>query len=128
MLWMKKNAYEDSTIKTTAKILRHLQRNCNTADPEAVKLFIANKTCGNGRKQNCVEAYDKYIKSEGLTWEQPFYKRYDKKRRAPKEKLVDLRMLNVYYHILYIGFFINFRADLSICLVGKLSKKADMFS
>ena len=35
MLWMKKNAYEDSTIKKVAKLLRHLRRNCNTTDQEA---------------------------------------------------------------------------------------------
>ncbi len=89
MLWMKRNAYEETTIKKVAKLLRHLKRNCNTADPEAVKLFIANKKCGNGHKENLVEAYALYMKSEGLTWEQPFYERYDKKRRAPKEELID---------------------------------------
>jgi hypothetical protein len=89
MLWMKKNAYEDSTIKKTAKILRHLQKNCNTIDSEEVKLYIANKSCSNGRKQNLVEAYDKYIKSENLQWEAPFYVRYDKKRKAPREENIN---------------------------------------
>jgi len=89
MLWMKRNAYEESTIRKLAKLLRHLKRDCNTADPEAVKLFIAEKTCENGHKENLVEAYAIYMRSEGLTWEQPFYERYDKKRRAPKEELVD---------------------------------------
>jgi len=42
---MKKNAYEDSTVKKTAKILRHLKRNCNTSDPEDVKLYVSKKTC-----------------------------------------------------------------------------------
>lgn len=89
MLWMKRNAYEESTIKKTAKLLRHLQRNCNTKEPEEVKLYIANKTCGNGHKENLVEAYACFINSIGATWVQPFYQRYDKKRRAPKEELVD---------------------------------------
>jgi integrase len=89
MLWMKKNAYEDSTIKKTAKILRHLLRNCNTADPEEVKLYVANKQCSNARKENLIEAYDKHIKANGLQWEKPFYQRYDKKRKAPREELVN---------------------------------------
>lgn len=89
ILWMKKNAYQESTIKKTAKILRHLQRHCNTADPEEVKLFIASKQCSNARKQNLVEAYDKHIKSENLQWKAPFYIRYDKKRKAPREELVN---------------------------------------
>jgi hypothetical protein len=33
MLWIKKNAYEETTIKETAKRLRHLIANCNTTDP-----------------------------------------------------------------------------------------------
>jgi hypothetical protein len=94
MLWMKRNAYEESTIKKVAKLLRHLKRNCTTADPEAVKLFIANKTCGNGHKENLVEAYDLYMQSEGLTWKKPFYQRYDKKREGPNEKLVDFLINN----------------------------------
>jgi integrase len=94
MLWMKRNAYEESTIKKTAKLLRHLKRNCNIADPEDVKLFVGNKTCGNGHKENLIEAYDLYIKSEGLTWNKPFYQRYDKKRKAPNEKLVDFLINN----------------------------------
>jgi integrase len=94
MLWMKKNAYEDSTIKKVAKLLRHLKRNCNTADPEVVKLFIANKACGNGHKENLGEAYDLRMQSEGLTWDKPFYQRYDKKRKAPNEKLVDFLINN----------------------------------
>jgi integrase len=93
MLWMKRNAYEESTIKKVAKLLRHLQRNANTAEPEEVKMYIAKKKCSNGHKENLVEAYAIYIRSEGLTWNQPFYQRYDKKRRAPKEELLDF-MIN----------------------------------
>jgi hypothetical protein len=86
---MKRNAYEKSTIKKVAKLLRDLKKSCNTKQPEEVKLYIAEKTCGNGHKQNLIEAYAIFIRSKGLTWKQPFYHRYDKKRRAPKEELVD---------------------------------------
>jgi len=88
MLWMKTNAYEPTTIKRVAKELRHLENNCNTNSPKEVKLFIANKTCSNARKENLTESYSMAIKSLGLTWNKPFYKRHDKKRRAPKEELV----------------------------------------
>lgn len=89
MLWMMKNAYEQSTIKRVGKELRHLDRNCNTNNPEEVKLYIAKKTCSNARKENLIESYAVVIKSLNLTWNQPFYERYDKKRKAPKEELVD---------------------------------------
>jgi integrase len=89
MLWMMKNAYEQSTIKKTAKLLRHLERNCNTSNPEEVKLYVAKKTCSNAHKENLIEAYAIVIKSLSLTWNQPFYQRYDKKRKAPKEEHID---------------------------------------
>jgi hypothetical protein len=56
LLYMKREAYADSTIKEVGRRLRRLQRNCNLHDPENVKTFIANKTCGNGYKQALIEA------------------------------------------------------------------------
>jgi integrase len=93
MLWMKNNAYEPTTIKRVGKELRHLQRNCNISQPEAVKTYVASKQCSNARKENLIESYAIVIKSLKLTWNQPFYERYDKKRRAPKEQLIDF-MIN----------------------------------
>jgi hypothetical protein len=48
---MKRNAYEDSTIKKTAKRLRHLKKNCLLADPEGVKIFVAIKKCSSAFKE-----------------------------------------------------------------------------
>ena len=67
MIWMMKNAYEQTTIKRIAKELRHLERNCNTSSPKEVKLFIANKICSNARKENLIESYNIAIKSLGLS-------------------------------------------------------------
>jgi integrase len=89
MLWMQKNAYESSTIAKVAKLLRYLQKNCNTAEPEEVKMYVSKKTCSNAYKENLIEAYSCYMKSENQEWTKPFYSRYDKKRRAPKEELID---------------------------------------
>jgi len=86
---MQRNAYEESTIRKVAKLLRHLKKNCNTADPEAVKLYVSKKKCGNGHKENLIEAYAIFMRSINQEWNQPFYQRYDKKRRAPKEELLD---------------------------------------
>ena len=84
MLWMENNAYEPTTIRRVVEELIHLERNCNTAKPEEVKLYIANKDLSNAREENLIESYNMEIKSLGLTWNKPFYKRKDKKRRAPK--------------------------------------------
>ena len=89
MLWMKRNAYQESTIAKVAKLLRHLQRNCNTAKPEELKLYVSKKNCSDAHKENLIEAYACYMKSINKKWEQPFYQRYSKKRKAPKEPLID---------------------------------------
>jgi integrase len=89
MLWMQRNAYEASTIAKVAKLLRHLQKYCNTSEPEEVKMYVSKKHCSNAYKENLIEAYSCYMKSENRNWDKPFYARYEKKRRAPKEELVD---------------------------------------
>jgi integrase len=88
IIWMKKEAYEPTTIRRAVKELKHLERNCNTDKPEEVKLYVVNKDVSNARKENLIESYNITIKSLGLTWNKPFDKRKDKKRRAPKEELV----------------------------------------
>ena len=90
MLWMKKEAYEDSTIEYTAKRLRHLQKNCTLANPEVIKTFVANKQCTNGYKESLIEAYAIYMKSIGKTWNQPFYNRYDRPIKIPSEEKIDM--------------------------------------
>jgi hypothetical protein len=84
IIWMKKEAYETTTIQRVVKELKHLERNCNTANPEEVKLYIANKDVSNARKENLIESYNIAIHSLGLQWNKPFYERNGKKRRAPK--------------------------------------------
>ena len=91
---MKKEAYEDSTIQYTAKRLRHLQRYCTLADPEAIKTFVANKKCSNAFKECLIEAYAIYMRSIGQTWKQPFYNRYDKLPKIPSEEKIDMLISN----------------------------------
>ena len=58
ILYMKRNAYAETTIKKVAKLLRHLKKNCNTKQPEEVKLYIANKTCENGHYKSSWTAFN----------------------------------------------------------------------
>ncbi|UCD39485.1 MAG: site-specific integrase [Candidatus Bathyarchaeota archaeon] len=91
---MKKEAYEDSTIKGTIKRLKHLKRNCLLADPESVKVFVANKQCTNGYKESLVEAYDLFMRSIGQQWRKPFYQRYDKLPKIPTEEKLNMLIAN----------------------------------
>jgi len=87
---MKREAYEDSTIKCVAKRLEHLQRYTTFNDPENVKTLIANKQCGNAYKESLIESYAIYMRSMGKTWNQPFYNRYDKLPKVPTEEKIDM--------------------------------------
>ena len=89
MLWMKKEAYEPSTIESTAKRLKHLMRNCNFQDPENVKTYVAEKQCGNAYKEGLIEGYAIYMRSVEREWKQPFYARYDKLPKLPTEEKLD---------------------------------------
>ena len=106
MIWMQRNAYEESTIRKVADLLRRLQKNCNINDPEEVKLHIARKKCSNGYKENLIEAYAIQMRSIDRAWSQPFYRRYDKKRRAPKEELIN-------FIIEHAKFPMNFKLSMS---------------
>ena len=86
---MRKNAYEPTTIKTVKKQLRNLTANCNTNEPEDVKQYISSKQCSNAYKECLIETFDIYMRSINQKWNKPFYQRYDKKRKAPKEEKVD---------------------------------------
>jgi integrase len=92
MLWMKRNAYADSTIKATAKRLKHLQKNCDLTQPEEVKTFIANKKVSKRAlfKECLIETYDILMRSMGLKWEKPFYARYDKLPKIPTEEHINM--------------------------------------
>ena len=96
MLWMKREAYEDTTIKNTAKRLRRLIKNTVFNDPENIKTFVANLKCGNAYKEALIESYAIYMRSIGQTWNQPFYQRYDKMPKIPQERKIDLIIANAH--------------------------------
>jgi integrase len=87
---MKRNAYADSTIKATAKRLKHLQKHCDLTKPEEVKTFIANKNCTNAFKECLIETYDFLIRSLEMEWKKPYYDRYDKLPKIPSEEHINM--------------------------------------
>jgi integrase len=91
---MKKNAYANSTIEATAKRLKHLSKYCNLNSPENVKVFIASKQCSNGFKESLIEAYALYCKVNNVSWNKPFYERYDKQPKIPSEEKINMIIAN----------------------------------
>jgi hypothetical protein len=67
-----------------------------------------------------VEAYAIYINSEGLTWNQPFYQRYDKKRRPPKEELLDFMIC---HFRLEMALKLSMSKDLELIISANISQE-----
>ena len=90
-LWfMKKEAYADSTIKAVGKRLKHLMRSTSLNNSELVKGYIAQKNCSMAFKESLVEAYDIYCRANSLSWNKPFYERYDKQPKIPTEEKLNM--------------------------------------
>jgi len=91
---MKREGYSESYIKATGKRLRQIAKHCSLDNPEIVKDYIASTNCSPAFKETLVEAYDLYVKANGLKWSKPFYKRYDKLPRIPSEEKINLVIAN----------------------------------
>ncbi len=85
-----KEWHADSTIEATGKRLRSLAKKCDLYEPENVKAYVANKSCINGFKETLIETYDLLMRSNGLTWNKPFYERYDRLPKIPSEERINV--------------------------------------
>jgi len=48
------------------------------------------KTVVMAFKESLVEAYDCYCRANGITWDKPFYQRYDKLPKVPSEAKLNM--------------------------------------
>ena len=88
---MKKQGLKDITIKPQISLLRILLKNgVDLLNPESVKEGIAKQTTWcDGRKDNAVNTYNKFVILHGLHWIPPRYKRINKLPFIPTEKELD---------------------------------------
>jgi integrase len=94
-LWsLKKNGYSDYTIDNYGRALRALAKHCNLNEPETVKSFLATLEATHGYKKQLVFAYDKYVKTHGLTWERPKYIPRRKMPKIPQEAKINYIIAN----------------------------------
>jgi integrase len=63
-------------------------------NPENVKVFIASKQCSNGFKESLIEAYAIYCKANNISWNKPFYERYDRQPKIPSEEKLNMIIAN----------------------------------
>jgi len=86
---MRKQGYPESTIKTTARRLKHLGRLCSLDDPERVKEVIASKDVSQGYKRNLVNDCIYYVRAQGLIWSKPQYRKTKRIPKVPSGEAID---------------------------------------
>ena len=91
MWFMKQEGYRAGTIESyTDRIKTLLNKGANLWDADAVKRLIASvPTWNDGSKKCFSDAYDVFVRMEGLTWNKPHYKPRSKIPFIPTEKELD---------------------------------------
>jgi integrase len=89
-LWLKREGYSESTIRSRVKILKNIMKNCNIFDIDDFKTFLANTKWCDGTKQNNIDVYRCYAWCKGLKAENlPKYSRDYSLPFIPLEKEID---------------------------------------
>jgi integrase len=70
--WMEKQGYAETTIRLARVALKVLmERGANLLEPESAKEVIAKQKWSQSRRRNVINAYDRFAKYVGLSWEKP---------------------------------------------------------
>jgi integrase len=99
-LWQRKQGYRDTTIRPHVGMLKTLaRRGANLLDPESVKEVIASQQWSEGRKQNVVDAYSRFLDMRGVSWTNPLYRRVETLPFIPTEAEIDALIARMNYCI-----------------------------
>ncbi|MDH5483498.1 MAG: site-specific integrase [Candidatus Bathyarchaeota archaeon] len=90
LIQMKKDNKSNYTINFTRKALGFLGKHTSLAEPEAVKLFIAELEASDGYKRNLCIAYNKYAKLYGIKWNMPIYRQPAKNISLPTREKIQM--------------------------------------
>jgi integrase len=88
--WMKKQNYSPETIRLNTVALKVLtERGAKIFDIEDVKRVISNQTWSQNRRRNVINAYNQFLKLNGMQWEKPKCKVTQKIPFIPTEQEID---------------------------------------
>jgi integrase len=89
--WMQRQGYKTSTCEAYAKRIKIiLEKKADLWNPKSVKGIIAEqKTWGTGFKKCMVNAYERFLEMEELTWKKPRYKHEQKIPFVPLEQEIN---------------------------------------
>jgi integrase len=86
---LKKNGRAEWTLLGIAKRLRMIAKDANIDEPEKVKEYIASKKTSNTYKEGLVQAYDHYVRTNGLTWQKPIFVREENSIKVPTTENIE---------------------------------------
>ena len=90
LIEMKLDNKSDYTINFTRKALSFLSKRTSLAEPEAVKLVIAELKASDGYKRNLCIAYNKYAKFYSIAWNMPKYREPERNITPPTKEKVQM--------------------------------------
>jgi len=90
LIQMKRDNKSDYTINFTRKALSYLAKHVSLAEPEAVKLLIAELKTSDDYKRNLCIAYNKYAKSYDIAWNMPKYREPAKNIALPTREKIQM--------------------------------------
>ena len=99
-LWQRRQGYRETTVVPRVGMLQTLvNRGADLLDPESVKDVIARQKWSEGRKQNVVDAYSRFLDMRGKTWTKPLYRRVETLPFIPTEHEIDALIARMNYCI-----------------------------
>jgi integrase len=99
-LWQRKQGYHDMTSRPRVGMLKTLvKRGADLLNPESVKAVIAHQEWSEGRKQNVVDAYARFLDMRSVSWTKPLYRRVETLPFIPTEQEIDALIARMNYCI-----------------------------
>ena len=71
-----------------------LAKTVNLNEPEEIKEYLARKQGKNSYKEEIADAYARYVKYDGLSWNKPFYQRSSQPPYVPTEEETTILIAN----------------------------------
>ena len=86
---MRKQGYRESTCRYAVQVLNHVNRHAPLTNPDAVKAYLANATCSEGRKERISWDLLRYYNWKCIPFEKPRYRRVEKLPFIPLDSEID---------------------------------------
>jgi len=91
---MKKDQLAESTIKVTDRRLRLITKTVDLDKPEQIKEYLAKIQVKDSYKESLANAYDRYVRYNGLTWDKPSIKRFSQPPYVPTTEETTMLIAN----------------------------------